>query len=94
MKLSLLIFSVSPAMDDVIPLEDKSNVINCSQSCDPDLHIPNQLRDGDSLDKEATVQDEDVIVNTTAIEESMELTRKLTTDSICEFTFLQWGTSM
>ncbi len=87
MKLPLFIFSVSPAIDDGILPTDKSNVINCSQSCDPDLHIPNQSRGGDSLDKAATVQDEDVIVNTTAIEQSMELTRKLTTDSICEFTF-------
>ncbi len=82
--------SDSLATADALPPDETSDVFNYTQSCDLDLHVPISSLDDRLLDKKTTAQAKDIIVNTTAIEQSIELSQKLSVDSICKLASLHF----
>ena len=75
-------FSDSNSPEESTSLPENDNLTNCTQSCDIDLHLPDHSEGRE--EKRVAQQGVDVIVDTTAIEQSMELTQKLSSTSICK----------
>ena len=75
--------SISPEEETSLPLEDTS--LNCTQSCDPELHRPITTENDVIAENSETDQKMGVVVDEVAVVQSMEMSQRLSTDAICKF---------
>ena len=75
--------SISPEEEQSLPLEDTS--LDCTQSCDPELHRPIITENDAIAENNETDQKVGVVVDDVAVVQSMEMSQRLSADAICKF---------